>query len=210
MANNRKSSANVGVDNLVDNAFVSDMNSRNDREKLGYDQAPQKKWETKPIISYVPMHDQSDDLLASIDVEVSASNAKVANGENKVVLLGCEQVKNLETGKVRLHMTLQVQRTKAIVEVNLFPGESFTDYQGKVVPAGHNWKALAEEVKRQRNAAHKGLKDGLGFVDLLKTECTKGFVTWLLYDGKYMNMYTTERKYQAALDRLAKGQKQGK
>ena len=200
MATSNKTSSknNIGCDNLVDNAFVSTM---------GKDNAP--KWESKEIVSYVPVHDQGADLFDIVDGEVERESLHIANGENSVILLGCTLVTETETRKQRLHLVLEDVATGAIENVNLFPGNAYTDMQGKKIPAGHNWKALVEEVKRQRNEDGIGYKP-MGFSDFIKRELTKGFRTWILWDGKYTNIYVTYNKYQAALDRLAKEQKKGK
>lgn len=207
MATRKNTSASV--DAIIDNAFVSNMESNKTRERLGNNQAAQTKWESKDIVTYFKNRQQGADLFDILDSEIEQEGFHLPNGMNEVKLLGCTLVTEVETRKQFLRLTLKGIESEAVEEVTLFPGNRFTDYQGKVVEAGHNWKAFFEEVKNQRS------KDGIGFkpmsfVTFLKTECTKGFRTWILWDGKYTNIYVTEKKYQAALDRLAKEQRKGK
>lgn len=202
--------ASASVNNLVDSAFVSDMESNKTRERLGDNQAVQAKWQSKEIVTYFRKRDVGADLFDQLDAELEEEGFHMPNGENDVILLGCTLVTETATRKQFLRMTIKSKATGAIEDVTLFPGNEYTDYQGKKIAAGHNWKAFFEEVKAQRVKDGIGMKP-MGFSEFLKSECTtRGFRTWILYDGKYTNIYANYRKYQAALDRLARDQKKGK
>lgn len=199
------------VSSLVENSFVSNMEANKSRESnLSYDQAPQFKYDIRTILSYIPRNAQANDLFSAFDEQVKEAEGQMDNGINNVTLLGCELWTKCEDGQQRLVLTLKNTDTGVIKDnISLFPGKEYTDRYGVVHSAGHNWKALMQEVARQRNKAGVGYKPSGGFVGFIKNELTKGFQTWLLWDGQYLNMYTTETKYQHALDQLAKDIKAG-
>ena len=174
----------------------------------------QQKWETRPIVTYVKKDvrhvDGELDLLDVIDNEIEQENRHMESGPNDVVLLGCTLWKSTEdSSKQFLRLTLKNVQTGVIDEVALFPGKKYTDYQGIVHSVGHNWHSFADEIKSQRNKAGKKTEPGVNLTKILKTYCTEGFRTWLIWDGKYLNMYATERKYSFAMKQLAEAREKG-
>lgn len=200
-----------GVDNLVESAFVPDSRESGVRaSNLSYDAKTSEKWKITPIITYVKHNDVGGSLFSAIDAMVEKNDEHMQNGKNHVYLEGCTLYHNNEDGKEMLKLVLKNTSTGVVEEnIALFPGNEYTDRYGVVHEAGHNWLAFAEEVKRQYNEQHFSYSAKGGFIQLLKTMTTYGFDTWLLYDGKYLNMYVTEQKYQYALDRLASMKKAG-
>jgi hypothetical protein len=200
-----------GVDNLVESAFVPDSRESGVRaSNLSYDAKTSEKWKVTPIITYVKHNDVGGSLFSAIDAMVEKKDEHMQNGKNHVYLEGCTLYHNNEDGKEMLKLVLKNTSTGVVEEnIALFPGNEYTDKYGVVHEAGHNWLAFAEEVKRQYNEQHFSYSAKGGFIQLLKTMTTYGFDTWLLYDGKYLNMYVTEQKYQYALDRLASMKKAG-
>lgn len=197
MSTNTKKSVN-SVNNIVESVNVPNM----DRNAA--------KYERKPIINLEVVRTEAADLFDVIDEEVYNDSLRMASGKNHVKLIGCFRVKKFVAdapNKEWLEMHLKDANGIEAV-VSLFPGNQYTDKMGVVHPAGHNWKAFAEEIKRQQNAAGIGMAP-MKLGEILTKVCTKGFDTWLLDDGKYMNMYATEDKYQNALTKLAKDKQKG-
>lgn len=197
MSNNTKKSA-ASVNNLVDNVNVPNM----DRNAVKYDR--------KAIINLEVIRPDSVDLFDIIDEEVERDAMHIPNGKNHVRLIGCYRVKKLvadQPDKEWLEMHIKDDNGAEEV-VSLFPGNTYSDKLGVVHPAGHNWKAFAEEIKRQKNAAGEGMAP-MKLGAILTQVCTKGFDTWIINDGKYTNMYATEDKYQNALNKLVEDRKAG-
>ena len=199
------------VNNLVDAAFVPDSRDAGVRaSNLSQETKQQEKWTVTPIITYVRHTESADSIFSAIDALVEKQDEHMANGGNLVYLEGATLWHNNKDGREFLKLVLKNAKT-GIVEENiaLFPGNEYTDKYGVINPAGHNWLAFAEEVKSQYNKQGLSYSSKGGFVQLLRSMQTYSFETWLLYDGKYTNMYVTEQKYQFALDRLARERKKG-
>lgn len=186
------------VDSIIDNANVPNMDKN------------ATKYERKAIIDLEVNRPDSVDLFDIIDEEVARDALHIPNGKNRVRLIGCYRVKKLNADKTNKEwLEMHIRDINGAEEVvSLFPGNAYTDKLGVVHPAGHNWKAFAEEIKRQKNAEGVGMPP-MKLGEILVKICTKGFDTWILNDGTYTNMYANENKYQNALDKLAKDRKAG-
>ena len=206
----KNTNLNSIVNSLADSAFVPDSRDAGVRaSNLSQETKLPEKWAITSIVTYVQHNDTCDSLFACIDAMVEKKDKHLPNGENEVYLAGCELWHNNEDGREFLKLVLKSKDNGAEENVALFPGNEYTDRYGVVHPAGHNWLAFAEEVKAQYNARHLPYSSKGGFMQLLRAMPTYGFKTWILYDGKYTNMYVTERKYQYAVDRLARESKKG-
>lgn len=206
MATSRKNTSAVanesfaGVDALIANAFVPDTRDNGERKD---------RWDVRPIVTYVRHDDDFGSLFDSIDAFVEKKSNHLPNGENDVVLLGADLWHNNDNGKEFIKLTIKSKDGKAETSVNLFPGNEYTDRYGVVHGAGHNWIAFAEEVKKQYNKRGLSYNSKGGFAQLIRSMPTFGFKTWILFDGKYTNMYVTEDKYNNAVDKLARESKKG-
>lgn len=193
------SASAAGVDNLVENAFVPEAG-----------QVQQKpKWDVLPIVSHAVHTEVSGSLFDSIDALVEQTDKHIPSGPAFVYLLGCDLYHSNEDGKEFLRLLIKDKETGAEESVALFPGNEYTDMYGTVHAAGHNWMAWAEEVKQQFNSRHLPFSRKGGLVDVIHACVNSGFNTWLLDDGKYLNMYATEKKYLAALKKLAAEKQKG-
>ena len=210
MATTRKNINTASVDNLVDNTFVPDSRDAGVRASgLSQETAVKQKWDVRSIVSYVEHPEASDSLFDAIDALVEKEDKHIPSGEAFVYLLGCDLYHNNEDGKEFLRLRIKDKSTGAEETVALFPGNEYTDRYGMKHDAGHNWRDWAEEVKQQFNARHLPFSAKGGMVQVIKGCVNSGFTTWLLDDGKYLNMYATEKKYLYALKRLAASKEEG-
>lgn len=207
--NTSASAVTASVTNIIDSAFVPDMEANKNREVLGDEVAsPRHGWEEELVCQNTSAFD-----CLSLRERMKLSRKEMNIGRNRVMITKAVYRHNHE-GQEMYSLSLvkmtdpdfagtkEEDNAGARIEnLALFPGKRFVDHQGKVHDDGWQWDYFCNLRERE----YLGCK-GKNIEEIFTFLMGHPFDVWLIKDISkgYTQMFLTEKSYNGFIDRMAK------